>query len=121
MVKILLVDDHDDVREVLSDVLEREGHDITEASDGDDAVKHIRAEDYDLVITDIMMPNKNGFELISEIRVLKPEIKIIAISGGGNYASAKMTTSLATGVDKTLTKPFSPEDITDAVSSLIAA
>ena len=82
MAHILLVEDHPDVREAVHDVLVQSGHSVQEAFDGEDAWPFIQNGCYDLMITDIMMPNKNGFDLINDVRKHHPDLKIIAISGG---------------------------------------
>lgn len=117
--KILLVEDHEDVRDALCEVLRSADHDVTEVCDGEEASKRLEEEKYDVMITDIMMPNKTGFDLISEIRENGTDIKVIAISGGGNYLTSELTTHLASlQADKSLAKPFMPMDILQAVKEL---
>lgn len=79
--KILLVDDEPGVRFVLSAVLEQSGYAVDQADDGFAALRKIQQSKPDLVITDLRMPNMNGFELLFEIRTRFPEIPCIAISG----------------------------------------
>ena len=80
---ILLVDDDAAVRRTLRAMLEKAGYAVTEAEDGDQAVALFTAHKPDLVLTDIIMPNREGVETIRELRALDPAIPIIAISGGG--------------------------------------
>ena len=120
MVSILLVEDREDVREAISDVLIQAGHSVQEAYDGNDAWPFIEHGDYDMMITDIMMPNKNGFDLINDLRSFNPELKIIAISGGGNYLNSKLTVTLASlNADASIPKPFTPEQILTAVENVM--
>jgi DNA-binding response OmpR family regulator len=122
MANILLVEDHEDVREALSEVLLMAGHKVNEAHDGLQADALLKTNTYDLMITDIMMPNKTGFDLINEMREKKPAMKIIAISGGGKYLTSELTTHLATlKADKALAKPFMPAQILQAVNDVLAS
>ena len=86
MARILLVDDDQQVREMLKLTLERAGHVVTEANDGTQAVAFYKPESFDLVVTDIVMPEKEGIETIMELRGMNPSVHIIAISGGGRIS-----------------------------------
>ncbi|MBF0474756.1 MAG: response regulator [Deltaproteobacteria bacterium] len=90
MAKILVVDDDASFRHMLCLSLGKDGHSVVEASDGNMAVKLVGNESVDLVITDIIMPDKEGIELILELKKTNPEIKIIAISGGGVTAGQEV-------------------------------
>ncbi len=83
MASILIVDDEPQVRNLLRRILERSGYTVIEAVNGIEAVNLYKAQKPDLVITDIVMPDKEGIESIIELRRLNNDIKIIAISGGG--------------------------------------
>src|SRR5258705_3245907 len=85
MALILVVDDEDRIRRLLRSALEIEGHDVLEAREGDEALRLQRTTPAELVITDIVMPDKDGFEVISALRQEAPNLKIIAMSGGGWY------------------------------------
>ncbi len=119
---ILLVEDHEDVREAISEVLTHADHTVTEAYDGLEAEKLIAQQTFDIMITDIMMPNKTGFDLINETKDKYPKMKVIAISGGGNYLTADLTKHLADlRADKALAKPFMPNQILDAIQEVMSA
>lgn len=129
MGSILIIDDEQDIRDALLMVLEGIGHDVKVAADGDEAVDLLRREPADLVITDIIMPGKNGIETIREIRQEFPGTRIIAISGGGGVQSAdyvpKAITTTAylaaakqAGADMVITKPFERKDIIQAVTDI---
>ena len=121
MLNILLVEDHEDVREALSEVLEQVGHIVTQAHDGQQAENCINDNTYDVIITDIMMPNKTGFDLINETKDKEPETKIIAISGGGNYLTTDLTKHLAElRADKAIAKPFMPNQILEALEEVMS-
>jgi len=83
MANILLVEDDELVRDMLSQVLERANHKVTCAPDGEAAAKLLQEMSPDVMITDIIMPKKSGITLISEVKNRHPNMEIIAISGGG--------------------------------------
>ena len=121
MACVLIVDDEPAVRELLKFVLEREGHTVVEAANGRKAMRALMASPVEVVITDIIMPEQEGMETIGEIRRLRPEIKIIAMSGGGRRLAMDflpMATRL--GADMTFEKPFKPASIVAAVAELLA-
>lgn len=121
MASVLVVDDEPAVRELLRLVLERDGHTVMEAGNGRKAMRALRDAQVDVVITDIIMPEQEGMETISEIRRLRPEIKIIAMSGGGRRLTMDflpMATRL--GADMTFEKPFKPTELAAAVADLLA-
>ena len=121
MASVLVVDDEPEIRALLRQVLERDGHAVTEAENGRKAVRALRERTVDLVITDIIMPEQEGMETISEIRRLRPDVKIIAMSGGGRRLSMDFLPLAARlGADATIEKPFKPASIAAAVSDLLA-
>src|SRR5919108_2919694 len=81
--RILIIDDDDQIRRMLCQALEQAGYEAVEARDGQEGLEHYRAAPTDLIITDILMPGKEGLETIMELRREVPGVKIIAISGGG--------------------------------------
>lgn len=122
MARVLILDDEKDMRSVLREVLETGGHEVYEAEDGDKGVAVYRQEQPDVVITDIIMPEKNGLEAIQELRREFPEVRIIAISTGGSlFESNSLYLNFAKeiGADRILPKPFSNQEILDAVESLL--
>jgi len=129
MGSILIIDDEEDIRDALQMVLESVGHDVKVASNGNEAVELQRGEPADLIITDIIMPGKDGIDTIKEIRQEFPGIRIIAISGGGGvqpteYVPEAITTTAylaaakEAGADIVFTKPFEREDLIQAVDDL---
>ncbi len=120
MSSILLVDDNEEFRTMLSRVLTRAGFQVQEASDGQQAIDLYGIHSSDLVITDLVMPGKEGLEMIMEFRRLYAGAKIIAISGGeriGSQASLQMAKAL--GAQRVLAKPFSHVEILDAVREVL--
>ena len=83
MARILLVEDDEAVREILRKALVLAGHEVEEAQNGNVALAAYRRQASDVVITDLVMPEKDGLETIMELRRLDPAVKVIAISGGG--------------------------------------
>lgn len=118
MARILLVDDDDEFLAMLSEVLKHAGYEIGQTSDGEQAINLYRMHPTDLVITDLVMPEKEGIQLIVELRRLNHKVKIIAISGvdlRDNYL--EMATAL--GAKRVLAKPFSDDEILKAVSEVL--
>jgi YesN/AraC family two-component response regulator len=112
MKKILIVDDETLIREGLKITLELEGYEVEIAEDGREAVRIVEIFKPDVIVTDIIMPEKDGIELILELRSTKQDIKIIAISGGGRI-SAKDHLRIASklGANIILTKPFTAKEL----------
>ena len=120
MADILLVDDADDVREGLSAVLRGDGHTVTEASNGRDAITALSSRRFDLVITDIMMPEQDGTEVIMHLEGTEPRPPVLAISGGAPNVPAYMALHLARlKADATLMKPFRNEELRTKVEALL--
>lgn len=88
MAKILLVEDDDLVRDMLTQTLERASHQVTAVINGEEASICLQKEEPDILVTDIIMPKKSGITLISEVKNSHPNLEIIAISGGGRLDPA---------------------------------
>jgi len=130
MASILIVDDEEEIRVVLETLLKRAGFDIHIATDGDLAIKMYRESPTDLVIIDIIMPNKNGVDAIRALREEFPYVKIIAVSGGGqtgvlSYKPVSLQTTVflsaaeSAGADAVLPKPFSTKELLAVIESLM--
>jgi CheY-like chemotaxis protein len=121
MARILIIDDDDQVRKMLRLTLNAAGYDVVEAQDGKVAMKLFNQGPLvDLVITDLIMPEKEGIETIIELRRDFPKVPIIAISGGGRIdPDDYLALAKKLGAQITLEKPFSRKDIIDAVNKLI--
>lgn len=122
---ILLVDDVKDVRDGLSQILSDEGYDVMTAENGLQAIKKLMNKHTDLIITDILMPEMDGIELIDKVKEFNlPGLQYILISGGGrklanDYDYLEITKKL-TGVSTLLKKPFKPEELLEVVNTLLA-
>jgi len=120
MAKVLVIDDDPGFRRMIRMILTRMSHDVVEAKDGNEGVENFKAEHPDLVISDIVMPDKEGIETILEIRALAPDAKIIAMSGGGvSVGPGYLTAALKLGANRILSKPFRPAELTAMVDELL--
>ncbi len=121
MTRILVIDDEPQIRILVRKILEREGYLVTDAQNGKIGMELFQEEPFDLVITDIVMQEKEGIEVIGELLENFPDTKIIVISGGslnldGNnlLRSAKIL-----GAHCTLSKPFEIEDLLNSVKQAL--
>ncbi len=122
MARILVIDDDSPVRMIIRRMLEAEGHEVVEAVDGESGVKTFRQNPTDLIITDIVMPKKEGLEIIRELRQEFPDVKIIAISGGGKVQGRHyLELAKKLGAAYTFEKPFTWKQLTNTVNELLAA
>jgi DNA-binding response OmpR family regulator len=122
MARILLIDDDDDVRSMLRQTLAHFGHEVIEARNGKEGLDFFSDARADLVITDIVMPEKEGLEVLKALRAREPGVKVIAISGGGRQrASENLNMARLLGAAKVLSKPFSSEVLMAAVNELVPA
>ena len=122
MASVLVVDDEQLVRETLRQFLEHAGHEVFEAANGTQALAAIKTRPYDLVITDILMPEKEGIETIMDLREQMPDLVIIAISGG-DRAGAIDVLGIAKklGANDVLVKPFRREEVLNAVEKALGS
>jgi YesN/AraC family two-component response regulator len=121
MKRILVIDDDFHVRDMLERLLRKAHHDVETAADGAEALRRHRQSPVDLVITDIIMPEKEGLEMIAEFRKEYPSVKLIAISGGGRIGPAnylKLATLL--GAERTFAKPVDTSQLLSAIEELLA-
>ena len=119
MSRILVIDDDQQIRELIREILERASHTVFEADNGVAGLQKMAEETVDIVVTDIIMPDKDGLETITELRKSYPEVRIIAISGGGRRVNRDyLPTAQAFGADLVLYKPFRPQDVMDAIDEI---
>lgn len=121
MATVLVVDDEDSVRELVIAMIEPLGYDIVEATNGEEASAACKATTLDLIITDIVMPDKNGIDFIMEVKKEYPDVPVIAISGGGGIAGRYDYLKIAklVGAHNILKKPFDAKELRTAVSEAI--
>jgi len=120
MARILIVDDEAGIRALLSAILRKAGFEVEEASNGTEVLRLHQERPFDLIITDIVMPEKEGLEMIRELCRTDPGIKIIAISGSGkDHADHYLQLAEAFGAAQVLAKPFSGQDLLAAVHRVL--
>lgn len=117
---ILVIEDDTDVRDMIQNLLERQGHEVWLAEDGVQGMETFAACEPDMVITDLYMPRMKGDETIRQIRQVNADIKILAISGGGDCApETQLKKAKGAGATETLKKPFIPADFLSAVNRMV--
>ena len=121
MASILIIEDDELFRVMLVDVLSGYGYTVTQAANGDEGLKVFQAQPTDLVLTDIVMPGKEGIATVQELRRSNPSLGIIAMSGG-TAQNAPLYLNLANGLgaDRTLQKPFSIDLLRKTVEAVLA-
>ncbi len=118
--RILVVDDDDLIRKLVVKTLVRAGYEVVASADGQEATRIYRQEPSDLIITDLFMPEKEGMEVIMELRRDFPDVKIIAISGAGSLGATEyLEMARMIGATRTLAKPFGQEQLLAAVSEIL--
>ncbi len=118
--KILVVDDENSIRLLLKIALEKRGYQVSEAENGKIAINYLQRHPADLMIIDMIMPEKEGIETIREVRKTNAKIKIIAVSGGGLLGpDAYLMLAGTLGADATMPKPIALKDLLQQVSSLL--
>ena len=120
MATILVIDDEEEIRNILQTILEEAGHEVSLAENGAEGLSLFREEPTDIVITDLIMPGKEGIETIRDLRAQFPKVKIIAISGrGGSYTNANLDRAVMIGADRSVAKPFGINEILGVGGELI--
>jgi two-component system chemotaxis response regulator CheY len=117
---ILVIDDEKDIRDIIREMLEAENYSVLDAGNGNEGIKLFKENSVDYVITDLVMPEKDGFEVINELREKQPDIRVMA-------TSAHVTTeefdylclAKKLGATVILHKPFSREDLLSALDALV--
>ncbi len=117
---ILIIDDESSIRKLIHIMLEQNGYKVDEAADGAAGIKKIKIDPPDLIITDLIMPGKEGIETIMELRRDYPDLKIIAMSGGGVIGPQKyLKIAKSVGAHRTFKKPFKMGELLEAVEALL--
>jgi DNA-binding response OmpR family regulator len=120
MAGILIVEDEKTLREVLRISLLRRKYTVYEAADGKEAITHFKPALIDLVITDLIMPEEEGLNVIIKLREIKPSVKIIAISGGGIAGPGSyLEIASALGADAIFSKPFPINKLLATIEDLL--
>ena len=120
MARVLLIDDEEYVRMTLSQALEDDGHEVLVAINGQEGLKRYKAERPDLVITDVLMPEKEGIETILDLRKLDPNAKILVISGGARINNVDfLDVARKFGAKAALKKPFPIDEFSRVVAECL--
>jgi YesN/AraC family two-component response regulator len=120
MERILIIDDEAPIRSMIRLILEREGYTVAEAADGAEGIRCFREDPADLVITDLIMPNKDGIGMILDLKKEFASAKIIAMSGGGlNRPEGYLRGAQKLGAAYTLSKPINRQELLRAVKDTL--
>ncbi|MDD4309167.1 MAG: response regulator [Candidatus Cloacimonetes bacterium] len=120
MAKILVIEDDSSFRNVLVQMLSRAGYEVRQAGDGTTALQECADFNPDLVLTDIIMPDKEGLETIQELLTTHPQLKIIAMSGGGKFGpDSYLPLAQKLGAKATLQKPFMREELINTIEGVL--
>jgi DNA-binding NtrC family response regulator len=120
MKKILIIDDEPHILLMLKKMLERIGYEIDLAANGNEGLELFKRNPSSLVITDIIMPEKEGLETIREMKRVSPDLKIIAMSGGGKVSADNyLEIAKIFGASKVIEKPFTQQEMVSAVRELM--
>ena len=120
MAYILVIDDDHQILELFKRILESDGHEVITARNGQEGIEIFRRERTDLVVTDIVMPVKDGIKTIMQLEREFPGVKIIAISGGGVIEPERyLKLAECIGIKQTLTKPITKDQLIQAVNEVL--
>lgn len=120
MTKILVIEDDSSFRKVLVRMLSKAGYEVDQAGDGNEALRVCEQFKPDLVLTDIIMPDKEGLETIQELLDMCPELKIIAMSGGGKFGpDSYLPLAEKLGAKASLQKPFMREELLSTIEAVL--
>lgn len=122
MAKVLVVDDEAPIRALVTKILLKDGHEVLEAENGQIACTLFNGANIDLIITDLVMPEKNGIEMIIELKRHNARLKVIAISGGVGFSGYIDLLSVASllGARHIIKKPFTVDEIRTAVNDMLS-
>lgn len=116
MYRILVVDDEENIREVIKEYAEFEGHQVSEACDGMQAIEMVKNNDYDIIIMDVMMRRLDGYSACKEIRKIK-QIPVLMLSARGEEYDKLFGFEI--GIDDYVVKPFSPKEVMARVNAIV--
>lgn len=114
---VLVVDDEDALRTVLTSELSNEGYEVRNASDGDEAITELQKAKYDLVLLDIKMPRVNGFEVLKFIKEQQPKTKVVMLTGFADLKNAIESKKL--GADDFVSKPYDLVDLLTTIERVL--
>ncbi|MDB6169482.1 MAG: hypothetical protein JWM88_2346 [Verrucomicrobia bacterium] len=116
--KILVIDDEADICDLLKLLLERSGHKVVWTTDARAALHLLEEQAFDVVITDMLMPDRDGLEVMADVRRHFPQVRIIAASGGGRVSSdSYLHIAKRSGADAVLSKPFTHKELLASIEN----
>jgi DNA-binding NtrC family response regulator len=120
---ILVADDEDSIRSLLEHFLKSAGHKVVIVGNAREACEEMTKQNFDLVITDVLMPEGDGLDLITELKKVQPNARILAMSGGGRYLEGSDYLKLAKGLGahSAMMKPFTWQQLQDAIKEILEA
>jgi len=122
MARILIIDDNPEVLSAVHRVLSGAGHNVSDAPGSAEGIRMHRENPFDLIVTDIFMPEKEGISTIIDLRREYPRLRIIAMSGGGDFEPyGILDIAHRVGADRTIPKPFSRIELLEAVNAVLAS
>lgn len=119
MKRLLVAEDEEVLRMLVVDSLEDEGYTIDEAADGEEALKYIIENEYDLILIDYMMPGMTGIEVIEKVRALEEKRNVLFLMLTAKSQQKDEDTALAAGANYFLSKPFSPIKLVELVGEIL--
>lgn len=119
--KVLLIEDEQNIIEAVSFILSRDGWEVNTHSNGHDAIDAVRRRAPDVIILDVMLPGKSGFDILQEIRADTDlgALPVLMLSARGQAKDVEMAERI--GANRYMTKPFSNSDVLEAVRALVPA
>jgi len=117
MAHVLIVDDEDLVRQLMVEILERADYEVAGASTAEEALALLETDDFDIVVTDAVMPRFSGFELVRELRRRWPDVPVIVATGA--TTDATIAEARAAGANEVLTKPFAHAEFVEAIQAAL--
>jgi DNA-binding NtrC family response regulator len=120
---VLVADDEEGIRNLLRHWLESHGHSVVLVASAHAAMRELRSHTFDLVITDVVMPDGDGFELIAAFRKAQPQTRVVAISGGGKFLQGPdcLKIALGLGAHAAVMKPFNWEQLQVGIDAALFA
>jgi CheY-like chemotaxis protein len=120
MARIVVIDDQEPIRRIVRSVLERAGHEVLEAGDGEEGLRLLERHAADVVLSDIFMPGMDGIQMLRQMRRQFPAVKVIVMSGGDSTGMLDLRRDAELlGAVKSLSKPFTTHEIVSIVNSVL--
>ena len=118
---VLIADDDPTLRAIAAELLSGEGYRVLEAEDGNEALRAVEAETVDLIVLDMLMPNKDGIETIIELKRRRSSVRILAISSGGSMdVDSLLKPALAFGADRVMSKPLRISTFATTIAEMLS-